>query len=127
MISAEGVLKIVDFGTAMLLRGRSARDYIEGTPGYMSPEELQYEPLDRRTDVFSLGVVLTELLTGRVPFPFRGDLQQLVAAEPAPMPEVPQPVAGVLRQAMAKQRSARWPTAGEFYAALARAAAEAGG
>jgi serine/threonine protein kinase len=122
MLNQDSVLKIVDFGTAMMVRTKTASEFIEGTPGYMSPEELLYEPLDRRADVYSLGVVLSELLTGTPPFPFDTDLQKLVELEPAPMPDVPAPVAQVLLKAMAKKRTERWSSAGELYQALARAA-----
>ena len=124
MLDGKSVLKIVDFGTAACLgtaaRGRQDR-FLEGTPGYMSPEEIRGEPLDPRTDVFSLGAVIGELLTGWPVFP-GDDTFRTLNVRPAPMPEVPEGVAAVILKALAAGRAERWESAGEFYAALAKAA-----
>jgi serine/threonine-protein kinase len=127
MMTPEQNLKIVDFGTAMMLHATKPRDWVEGTPGYMSPEELRMEPLDVRADVYSLGVVLSELLTGRNPFPAVKDVFQLADVEPAPMPELPAPVAAVLMKAMARRPDDRWPSAGALVRALAQAIEESRG
>ncbi len=70
MIDREGQVKILDFGLAKLLgdTGLTQKSMIMGTPHYMSPEQTKGETLDYRTDIFSLGVVLYELLTQKLPF-----------------------------------------------------------
>jgi serine/threonine-protein kinase len=71
LIAKGGVAKLVDFGLAKLTEGRgdqTASGVILGTPEYMSPEQIRGEELDPRTDLYSLGVVLFEMLTGEVPF-----------------------------------------------------------
>ena len=71
LLDPEGVLKVMDFGVARLARGSAARHtqagLIVGTPAYMSPEQLTGEEVDARSDLYSAGVVLFELLTGRLP------------------------------------------------------------
>ena len=71
LLDAEGVLKVMDFGVARLATGSAARHtqagLIVGTPAYMSPEQLTGEEVDARSDLYSVGVVLFELLTGRLP------------------------------------------------------------
>ncbi|HWH04377.1 MAG TPA: serine/threonine-protein kinase, partial [Gemmatimonadales bacterium] len=71
LLDPEGVLKVMDFGVARLARGATARHtqagLIVGTPAYMSPEQLTGEEVDARSDLYSAGVVLFELLTGRLP------------------------------------------------------------
>ncbi|HWZ27634.1 MAG TPA: protein kinase [Gemmatimonadales bacterium] len=71
LLDPEGVLKVMDFGVARLARASAARHtqagLIVGTPAYMSPEQLTGEEVDARSDLYSAGVVLFELLTGRLP------------------------------------------------------------
>ena len=71
LLDADGVLKVMDFGVARLATGTAARHtqagLIVGTPAYMSPEQLTGEEVDARSDLYSAGVVLFELLTGRLP------------------------------------------------------------
>ena len=128
MLNQENVLKIVDFGTAMPIAietaGTSA-EYVEGTPGYMSPEEARGEPLDRRTDIFSLGAALAEMLTGSPVFPVGEPIARIAQMDPAPMRETPPEVEQVFRRAMARNRAERWSRAGDFYEALLLAIGEA--
>jgi len=125
MLDRENALKIVDFGTASLAHKSGHEPYIEGTPSYMSPEQIRGEALDARTDVFSLGAVLSELLTGTQAFPFRNDWAQLEAMQPVGLSSLPPAVAEALSKAMAKKRDDRWTSAGElaeaFGAAVERA------
>ncbi|MEO5339563.1 MAG: serine/threonine protein kinase [Magnetococcus sp. MYC-9] len=66
---ADGSLKVIDFGLARRKNGlHGEADGSTGTPGYMAPEQLMGQPLDRRSDLFSIGVILYEVLTGRQPF-----------------------------------------------------------
>lgn len=70
MIDREGKVRIMDFGIARLLRmeGITATGIIIGTPEYMSPEQVEGEDTDERSDIYSLGVILFEMVTGKVPF-----------------------------------------------------------
>jgi Tol biopolymer transport system component len=78
MLTASGQVKIMDFGLAQLTDGTrlTKTDTVMGTPAYMSPEQAQRLPTDRRTDIWSLGVVVYEMATGRLPF--EGEREQAV-------------------------------------------------
>lgn len=127
MISESGQLKIVDFGTAVIERAPGEEKYMEGTPGYMSPEQIRGgEPVDPRTDIFALGAVTTELLTGKRVFAYDGDMDHLLQAEPRGLDTLPPALGVVLRRALAPLREDRWPTAEAFYHALAQAVRDDG-
>ena len=87
----------------------------------MSPEQLNGQPLDARTDVFSLAVVLLELLTGLRAFPAGGDLKHLYDADPRGIDTIPATIAVVLLRGMTRDVNHRWSNVAEFYAALSHA------
>jgi serine/threonine protein kinase len=112
---ANGMLKLGDFGCARLSDAeRSRSGLIVGTPGYMAPEQLSGLPLDGRCDLYALGVLLFELLTGRLPFAHAsmGQLLVAIATEPAPRldvvrPELPPLLADVIARLLSKHTSQR--------------------
>jgi serine/threonine-protein kinase len=128
-------VKLVDFGLARIVRGvaadetlLTARDMVMGTPSYMPPEQVQGQAIDRRADVYAVGVVLYQLLTGRKPFEHDEPLEVLkmqIHSPPPPPRSLPGVAAlsaaleaAVLR-ALEKQPARRFGTAQEFAAALA--------
>lgn len=131
MVTYEGVTKLLDFGIAKAL-GRSSRTSIgmvKGTSGYMSPEQIRGEPLDPRSDVFSLGVVLHECLTGLRLFhgknPEDGMMAALnttVAPPSRTNAEVTFEVDAVVMKALQRKRDDRFGTALEFARAIEKAA-----
>ncbi|MGE5715961.1 MAG: protein kinase domain-containing protein [Acidobacteriota bacterium] len=117
MLTRGDTVKILDFGIARILGDPRATDHgsVVGTPAYMSPEQLRDEPLDQRTDIWSLGAVLHEMLAGEPPFP--GDTVAAVVASilSAPprrasdvRPGIPNRVDEILGKAMAKDRRLRY-------------------
>ena len=129
MITRDGVIKVMDFGIARVLGPETApqTSAVLGTASYLSPEQAQGGPVDARTDIYSLGAVLYELLTARPPF--TGDSPVAVAykqvneapAVPSSMnPDVPARLDAVVMKALSKNPSNRYQTAEEFSADLAR-------
>jgi eukaryotic-like serine/threonine-protein kinase len=129
MITRNGVIKVMDFGIARVLGPETApqTSAVLGTASYLSPEQAQGGPVDARTDIYSLGAVLYELLTGRPPF--TGDTPVAVAykqvnetpAVPSSLnPDVPARLDAVVMKALSKNPSNRYQTADEFAADLAR-------
>ena len=126
LVAADGRVKITDFGIARSEDPGATLDTdVYGTPYYMAPEQIQGRPLDARTDVFALGVVLYEMLTGTRPFPGATVAQvahRIVYGVPAE-PEVDgKPLSAAVRevlgQALAKEPADRFPTAGALATAV---------
>jgi serine/threonine-protein kinase len=120
IVDEEGVLKIIDFGVAGAVHSRP--NVIAGTPVYMSPEQIRADALDVRTDVYALGVIAAELLTGAAPYP--EGLAEATEAKRAPVrvAGVPSAVAAVLARATEPDFEDRWPSVEAFAEALAAAA-----
>jgi serine/threonine-protein kinase len=115
----EGVLKVVDFGIARArAAGAAGTGFIEGTPGYMSPEQIRAETPDERADLHALGAILCELLTGEPVFRAGKDVSDWLRQEVPAVLAMPDPVAAVLRKCLARDREQRWTTAREFHEAL---------
>jgi len=117
---------LADFGIAKMVEGSGAltqTGMITGTPQYMAPEQAIGQPVDQRVDIYALGVVAYEMLTGRVPFAADTPVAVLMkqVTEPMPIPaaaDVPEPLVRALLRCMAKKPEERWPTAGAFVRAL---------
>jgi serine/threonine-protein kinase len=126
---AAGSVKLMDFGTARLHDGsRTRTEVMLGTPAYMAPEQLSGAAADARSDLYALGVLLFELLTGRRPHESAslGELLRLVSSEPAPdvrtlRPELPQVLADELARLLAKRPADRHPDGDALADALERA------
>ncbi len=124
MISNDGHVYLTDFGLARMAQaGEStlSQDMLIGTPQYISPEQAKGEPVDPRSDIYSLGVVLFEMLTGRVPFsadtPYSIIHDHIYAPLPLPRsinPALAPEVERVLLKALAKEPAARFNDASEF-------------
>jgi hypothetical protein len=116
-----------------MLEGSSvatATGLIQGTPAYMAPEQAMGGKVDHSADVYALGVMAFECLTGRVPYTGTTPVAVLMkhVQEPVPEPaaaEVAPPLTAVLRRCLAKTPGERWPSAGAFTAALEQAASGA--
>ncbi len=122
--------KLLDFGTALAPVAAEDKDkstrHLVGTPNYMSPEQAEGEPLDARSDIFSLGTILYELLTGRRAFDGRTideTLEQVVSAHPRAVdkirPETPPALVAIVRKAMERDPAQRYQKASDFRNALA--------
>lgn len=126
LVSLDGAIKLSDFGIAKIQgEERTEAGVIKGKVSYLSPEAACGRPLDARNDVFSLGVVLFELLTGKRPFKREHDAATLnaIVREPADNPTdlnpaIPQDVSDVVLRALVKDPSRRTPSAGVMHAEL---------
>ncbi|MBN8466659.1 protein kinase [Corallococcus exiguus] len=129
LVSRQGAVKVVDFGIAKVAgQGhRTQTGVVKGKVAYMPPEQLQARPMDGRVDVYALGIVLYELLTGRRPFDATTDvsMMQAILFEPyvpavQRRPDLPEAMQRILEKALAKDRAERYPDCRAFQADLER-------
>ncbi len=128
VVDGEEIPRVLDFGIAKLMDAVAVgTDFttetgsVMGTPHYMSPEQCEGKPLDARSDIYSLGTLVYELLTGNVPFPGKvttSVMMQQVTAAPRPLrdlrPELPEAVELCVMRALSKNPAARHATALDF-------------
>lgn len=114
----DGVAKIVDFGLARAINGDTTQSTgVSGTLPYMSPEQVTGKSVDHRTDIWSLGVLMYELLSHRHPFPAEnpaGTVAAIAKAQPAPMDNVPEALQAIVYRAMAKRPENRYQACAEM-------------
>ncbi len=138
LVSQNGYAKLADFGLAKLFDGApggaakppraelTAAGLVVGTVAYMSPEQASGQPLDARSDIFSFGVVLYELLAGRRPFTGETDLELLktiVHGLPSPLPaEIPEALRGIVEKAIEKDPAERYQSMRDLVVDLRRVA-----
>jgi serine/threonine protein kinase len=126
LLQDDGELKLTDFGIAVSLHNNATQVAgLMGSPAYMSPEQIREEPVTHHSDMFSLGVVIYELLTGQKPFQGDTDFATIykIGAEPAPAmrvlrPELPTRLDAVISRALAKNPLNRFDSWNEFADAL---------
>lgn len=134
LITQEGQVKIADFGIAKIESSDLTQaGTILGTPSYMSPEQFMGQVVDRRSDIYSAGVILYQFLTGQRPFTGSNMtviMHKVMHQAPVPVsefnPDIPKALHEVVKKAMAKRPEDRFQTAAEFMKAL-KAAAESSG
>jgi serine/threonine protein kinase len=135
LVDLQGNLFLTDFGFAKWLESASPRltqtDAIMGTPAYISPEQAQAAEVDQRSDIYSFGIILYEMVTGRVPFVADTPLAVIFkhVSDPLPLPSTLKPdiseaIERVILKALAKNPEDRFATVSEFESAWKRALEE---
>ena len=123
MVTADGLVKVMDFGLARLTsEARLTQDgTVLGTPAYMAPEQLEGIDVDARADVWALGVVLYEMLAGRLPFEAeyrQALLYSVMHEQPEPLTDAPEELAAIVTKALEKDPAPRYADAAEMGAAI---------
>ncbi len=126
MLTSDDVVKITDFGTAKILQfGTAQTAHVMGTPSYMSPEQVKGKPVDGRSDIFSLGVILYELMTGEKPFPGQNIttvIYKIINEEPIPPRSLDSSIhpglSAVITRALSKDPAERYQSCHELLSAL---------
>ena len=123
MLTADDTVKVTDFGTAKILQFGTVQQttHVMGTPSYMSPEQVKGRPVDGRSDIFSLGVLLYEVLTGEKPFPGQSIttvIYKIVNEEPIPPrqlnPSLHPGLSDIVMRALAKDPEMRYQSCREM-------------
>ncbi|MGB8493596.1 MAG: protein kinase [Candidatus Acidiferrum sp.] len=123
MLTADDTVKVTDFGTAKILQFGTVQQtaHVMGTPSYMSPEQVKGRPVDGRSDIFSIGVILYEMLTGEKPFPGQSIttvIYKIVNEEPVPPrqinPSIHPGLNDIVLRALAKEPEARYQSCREL-------------
>ncbi len=125
--TGETNVKISDFGGALIAKGEATQVGSIGSPAYMSPEQVKEQPLDHRTDIYSIGVSMYQLLTGRLPFQGANNfslMYQITGAKLEPpsalRPGLPPEIEAIVLRAMARERESRYQAWGDFSRDLAQ-------
>ena len=130
MIDKEGSARIMDFGIARSLeaKGMTREGVIVGTPEFMSPEQMEGKDVDQRSDIYSLGVILYEMVTGRLPFegdtPFTVGLKQMSEPPKNPKewnPQILDALSFLILKSLNKDREKRYQNIMEFLSDLMKA------
>jgi serine/threonine protein kinase len=123
MLTADDTVKVTDFGTAKILQFGTVQQtmHVMGTPSYMSPEQVKGRPVDGRSDIFSLGVMFYELLTGEKPFPGQSVttvIYKIVNEDPIPPrqlnPSIHPGLNDIVMRALAKEPEVRYQSCREM-------------
>lgn len=141
MLTADDTVKVTDFGTAKILQFGTVQQtaHVMGTPSYMSPEQVKGRAVDGRSDIFSLGVMLYEMVTGEKPFPGQNIttvIYKIVNEDPVPPrqidPTIHPGISAIVMKALAKEPDQRYQSCRDMledlknYRSLAGAGAAAG-
>jgi serine/threonine-protein kinase len=123
MLAGDDTVKVTDFGTAKILQFGTVQQtaHVMGTPSYMSPEQVKGRAVDGRSDIFSLGVMLYEMVTGEKPFPGQNIttvIYKIVNEDPVPPrqidPSIHPGISAVVMKALAKEPDARYQSCREM-------------
>jgi serine/threonine protein kinase len=126
LFAGETDVKVTDFGAALVASGEVTQVSAIGSPAYMSPEQVKEHALNHQTDIYSLGVVMYQLLAGRLPFQATNNfslIYQIANTEPQPpsayRPQIPAALDEIVRRAMAKELARRYQNWEDFSLDLA--------